>query len=1144
MRVRTLWALVSLAVSGVGCNAILGDFYLGGGSANSTATDDAGSDATTANRDGSGADASALDATSEEAAVDRRDGTVEASDAGDASERPDTGDAGCGSPSDVHSCGSCTNDCTLLANVSATGVACGGGRCSYACAADYGDCADAGAGCGTHFGSATNCGACGVSCSGANPVCSRGADGGAYACTSGCGGGQANCGGTCADLATDPTHCGTCGTACTAAHATAGCKGSSCTVAACAPGFADCDQLASTGCEVNTANDTSNCGGCGVACNPAHATAACTASSCAIAACSGGFADCDKLASTGCEVNTTSDTNNCGVCGTACNLAHATAACSASSCVIASCSAGFADCDGVAANGCETDITQPANCGRCNTAATPTACGGATPVCAASGCVSGCPASTPTLCGGTRCVNTTSDPNNCSACSAACSLSNATSSCTSSSCTVATCTTGFADCNARAADGCEINTTNDLNNCGRCGNPCTFAHAMPTCSSSSCAIASCLTGFADCNNTSSDGCEVDTTTSVGNCGACGRGCAFANASAACSSSTCALSACNTGFADCNGTASDGCEVNTTSNVKNCGACNRGCSFANATATCGNSNCLLSSCNTGFVDCNNNPADGCEINITNSATNCGSCGKACNLANATPTCVASSCAVGSCNTGFANCDGAAANGCEVNTTSDVNNCGGCAKPCAPAHATGACSASSCTVGSCSAGFADCDGVATNGCEVNTASGDPNNCGGCRKACSLANATAGCSASACTVASCSAGFANCDGTATNGCEVNTTTNPALNAPNCGACGTNCTGNHTCQGGACACPSSLPATCGGTCVNTATDANNCGRCGHGCLTGGTCVGGMCQPITVVSSTATGTGGDIIDYATDGTNVVWAAPQANTINQVSTPGGAKTVLATSTVVSSPVNVAVAPSSGDVYWTQQGGQLGHALLGVAGSGANLMQETGTVSGLSADNSGAYYLISTGGFITIFNTLSSGITFVETSVGCSCSSDMASATLDGPALFGDITDQRVVVVNFGAAGSNPTNFFVTGQPNANYFTADGTFAYWGTGTSTFSINRAPLNAPTTAQGVVNSTGNSIFGLSNDGTNLYYGEGGEIFYVNIASAIAAGGAVSGTALTTYPAGSTTGLPIFAGGAVYFFFNGSINKIAPP
>lgn len=87
-----------------------------------------------------------------------------------------------------------------------------------------------------------------------------------------------------------------------------------------------------------------------------------------------------------------------------------------------------------------------------------------------------------------------------------------------------------------------------------------------------------------------------------------------------------------------------------------------------------------SCAPGRSDCNGLPADGCEINVTNDPNNCSGCGNVCVLPNATESCVASMCMVGSCDPGFANCNGMTADGCEVNTTSDNSNCGFCGLVC--------------------------------------------------------------------------------------------------------------------------------------------------------------------------------------------------------------------------------------------------------------------------------------------------------------------------------------------------------------------------------------------------------------------------------------------------------------------------------
>ena len=134
---------------------------------------------------------------------------------------------------------------------------------------------------------------------------------------------------------------------------------------------------------------------------------------------------------------------------------------------------------------------------------------------------------------------------------------------------------------------------------------------------------------------------------------------------------------------------------------------------------------------------------------------------------------------------------------VSLQTDVNNCGGCGNVCNSAHASGeACTAGNCTIVVCNPGFADCDGVAANGCEVNTQT-DLHNCGGCGNVCNSAHATGeACTAGNCTIVVCNPGFADCDGVAANGCEVNTETD----LHNCGTCGHLCTGGTTCSAGSC--------------------------------------------------------------------------------------------------------------------------------------------------------------------------------------------------------------------------------------------------------------------------------------------------------------------------------------------------------
>jgi hypothetical protein len=70
------------------------------------------------------------------------------------------------------------------------------------------------------------------------------------------------------------------------------------------------------------------------------------------------------------------------------------------------------------------------------------------------------------------------------------------------------------------------------------------------------------------------------------------------------------------------------------------------------------------------------------------------------------------------------------------------------------------------------------------------------------CAVQNGTPACTGTTCSVATCTAPFADCDHAYATGCEVNLNTNIA----NCGACGKACDtsrGTPTCVAGACITP-----------------------------------------------------------------------------------------------------------------------------------------------------------------------------------------------------------------------------------------------------------------------------------------------------------------------------------------------------
>jgi hypothetical protein len=331
---------------------------------------------------------------------------------------------------------------------------------------------------------------------------------------------------------------------------------------------------------VDTKKDTKNCGTCGNTCSaPANASAGCNDGTCGIGTCNSGYGDCNTSASDGCEVNLSSNKDNCGACGMACMLSNATAACVGGSCGIATCNGGYDDCDKIAATGCETSLKTISDCGGCGKL---------------------------------------------------CTIPNGTGQCTTGTCQVATCNAGYGDCDGLAANGCETNTAggtpgpgSTILNCGTCGTSCSVTNGTPLCASGTCKVASCAAPYDDCDGVYANGCETNTNNSVGNCGACGTICSGNHGAASCAGGLCGIT-CNPGYGNCDGSILNGCEDNTSSDINNCGMCGTKCSLtSHALSTgCASSACSVATCESDYYDRNKSYADGCECQGDGVGDSCG------------------------------------------------------------------------------------------------------------------------------------------------------------------------------------------------------------------------------------------------------------------------------------------------------------------------------------------------------------------------------------------------------------------------------------------------------------------------------------------------------------------------------------------
>jgi hypothetical protein len=223
-------------------------------------------------------------------------------------------------------------------------------------------------------------------------------------------------------------------------------------------------------------------------------------------------------------------------------------------------------------------------------------------------------------------ININEDPDNCGSVGYRCSEHlnlpdmNAYPSsilCVAGSCVVGGCIDGRADCNNKFEDGCETYTGNDTDNCGYCGYKCSLNNAISDCQFSNCSLVSCIKPFANCDNNIQNGCETDTSKDINNCGMCHKECKYNNAYAECIDSKCIFKGCREGFVDLNKDIRDGCEYQCTpsnNGVEICDGIDNNCDgFIDENCSCNSGDRLpcgfnAGRCKAGYYECINGKWD--------------------------------------------------------------------------------------------------------------------------------------------------------------------------------------------------------------------------------------------------------------------------------------------------------------------------------------------------------------------------------------------------------------------------------------------------------------------------------------------------------------------------------------------------------
>jgi hypothetical protein len=262
-----------------------------------------------------------------------------------------------------------------------------------------------------------------------------------------------------------------------------------------------------------------------------------------------------------------------------------------------------------------------------------------------------------------------SDLKNCGKCGNLCDIPNAFSRCTAGACVIDACAPGYFNNNNDLSDGCEyacimsnggvevcdgadndcdgtidegFDKQTDSNNCGLCGNKCSFAHAPATCVAGKCVIGTCGDGYKDLNNDPIDGCEyhcpvwpalatddcdgidnncdgkIDEGFTTKPCGQSGGECVQGTETCANGLVVCVgaiggkTELCNNKDDDCDGTVDNG--YNKLADPRYCESC-KGCTVPHAIANCTGGLCGIAVCEVGWVNLDGQAGNGCEYSCT-------------------------------------------------------------------------------------------------------------------------------------------------------------------------------------------------------------------------------------------------------------------------------------------------------------------------------------------------------------------------------------------------------------------------------------------------------------------------------------------------------------------------------------------------